>query len=149
MAISLQSMCIGADSTFVAMAHNPAEFDGVRSMIAIQPLTGRSFAERALEAMGVPEAIGHFETAIQLLTSFKVDDYDMTRFATAVTIPTLVVQVRDDLMTREADVQAIYDAIPAVDKEMFWIGGTSIRHHGYTYFAEHPEKMIDWYNSHP
>ncbi|AOW92815.1 hypothetical protein BFN03_09310 [Rhodococcus sp. WMMA185] len=149
MAISLQSLCIGADATLVAMTHHPSEFEGVRSLIAIQPLTGRSFAERALESMGVPDAIGHFETCIELLTSFQVDDYDMTRYATSVTVPTLVVQVRDDSMTREVDVQAIYDAIPAEDKEMLWIDGTPIRHHGYTYFAEHPQEMIDWYNAHP
>lgn len=149
MAISLHNMCIGADSTYVAMAKHPTEFEGIRSMISIQPLTGRSFAERALEAAGVPEAIGHFETCIQLLTSFQVDDYDMTHYATAVNVPTLVVQVRDDLMTREADVQAIYDAMPVGDKEMFWIEGTPVRHHGYTYFSEHPEKMIDWYQAHP
>ena len=46
------------------------------------------------------------------------------------------------------EVQAIFDAIPVEDKKLFWIEGTPWRFHGYTYFSEHPEQMIEWYDSH-
>ncbi|MFC1572157.1 hypothetical protein ACFL6M_01035 [Candidatus Eisenbacteria bacterium] len=63
-------------------------------------------------------------------------------------MPTLVVQVKDDVITRQSDIQTIYDNIPVADKKLFWIEGTPIRHHGYTGFSEHPEQMIEWYDAH-
>jgi hypothetical protein len=72
----------------------------------------------------------------------------MTEYAQSVAVPTFVIQVRDDAMTKPSDVQAIFDNLPVEDKELFWIEGTPMRYHGYTYFSEHPEQMIAWYDSH-
>lgn len=65
-----------------------------------------------------------------------------------VQIPTLATQVRNDKFTLLDDVQQIFDAIPATDKKLHSIDGTIQRFKGYTYYSEHPEKMIDWFNSH-
>lgn len=52
-------------------------------------------------------------------------------------------------MTRaEEDVQSIYDALPAEDKELHWIEGTERRFDGYNYFGVHPEVPIDWFDKH-
>jgi hypothetical protein len=50
-------------------------------------------------------------------------------------------------MTNE-DVQSIYDAIRAAEKELHWIEGTTRRFDGYNYLGEHPEVAIDWFDSH-
>jgi hypothetical protein len=51
-------------------------------------------------------------------------------------------------MTRPEDVQSIYDAIPAEQKKLVWIEGTTRRFDGYNYFGEHPEVPIDWFGEH-
>jgi hypothetical protein len=68
--------------------------------------------------------------------------------AKAVNIPTLVVQVHDDVLTKPSDVQSIYDNIAATDKKLFWIEGTDQRFQGYNYLGEHPGLMIDWFDTH-
>jgi esterase/lipase len=150
MRISLQSICLGCDSTFIAMRRRPEEFKHIVSMIAIQPISGRPLIERACENVGieVDKGIEIFDEAYRKLTSFRVDDTDMTKYAKSVELPTFVIQVRDDMMTKPSDVQSIYDNIPVEDKKLFWIEGTTLRYHGYTYFSERPEQMIEWYDSH-
>ena len=61
-----------------------------------------------------------------------------------VTVPTLVVQVREDSITTPSDVQSIYDRMSSKDKKLFWIEGTTRRFDGYNYFGEHPDLMLDW-----
>jgi uncharacterized protein len=51
-------------------------------------------------------------------------------------------------LTKPSDVQSIYDNIPAKDKKLFWIEGTTRRFDGYNYFSEKPQLMVDWFNSH-
>jgi hypothetical protein len=38
--------------------------------------------------------------------------------------------------------------IPANDKKLFWIEGTTRRWDGYNYFPEHAEQMIEWFDAH-
>jgi esterase/lipase len=146
----LQSICLGADATLVAMRKHPEEFEHILSMIAIQPISGRPLIERACENMGieVDEGVEMFDETYRKLTGFRVADTDMTKYAKSVKVPAFVIQVHDDMMTKPSDVQSIYDNIPVEDKKLFWIEGTTMRYHGYTYFSEKPEQMIEWYDSH-
>lgn len=50
-------------------------------------------------------------------------------------------------MTTPSDVQTIYDNIPATDKKLFWIEGTDQRFQVYNYFGEHPELMLEWFDT--
>jgi hypothetical protein len=64
-------------------------------------------------------------------------------------VPTLVYQVHDDLMTRPADVQSVFDAIPSdVPKELFWIRGTTRRWDGYLHFQKDPDRILKWLARH-
>jgi hypothetical protein len=58
-----------------------------------------------------------------------------------------VLQVHD-VLTKPSDVQTIYDNISARDKRLFWIEGTTRRFDGYNYFGEHPELMLEWFDTH-
>ena len=148
MKVSLQSLCIGCNSTLVAMRKHPAAFEHIRSFIAIQPVVGGSLIELSCKAMGIDNGVELFEPVFHLMTGFKVAEYDMRSYAKDIRVPTLVVQVKDDVITKQSDIQAIYDGIPVQDKRLFWIEGTPVRHHGYTYFAERPERMLEWYDAH-
>ena len=69
-------------------------------------------------------------------------------YARAVTVPTLVAQVRNDFLTKPSNVQEIYDTISSEDKKLFWIEGTDQRFEGYNYFGKNPQLVLDWFSSH-
>jgi hypothetical protein len=148
MKIGLLSRCLGCNSTMVAMSKHPEEFTGVKAMVALQPVSARPFIERATENAGIEDGVSLFDTAIHKLTGFHVDELSPIEYRKDVRVPTLVAQVRADSSTKESDVQTIYDNIPAEDKRLFWIEGTTSRFDGYNYFGEKPELMLEWFNSH-
>ena len=55
--------------------------------------------------------------------------------------------VRGDAITHPSDLEAIYAAIAANEKAMFWIE-TSNRWDGYTWFQRHPQGILDWFDRH-
>ncbi|MGA4792111.1 hypothetical protein [Nocardia sp. AB354] len=56
--------------------------------------------------------------------------------------------MRDDTLTFPSDVQAIHDNLGVTDKKLHWIEGIDQRFRGYNYFGEHPDVMLDWFDSH-
>jgi uncharacterized protein len=122
MTTGLLSVCLGADSTFVAMDKHPEEFADIRVMIALQPISARAFVEKNIvERAGIENGVELFDEALHRRTGFHVDEQSPIPHAKAVRVPTLVVQVLDDALTYPSDVQAIYDNIAAVDKKLHWI----------------------------
>jgi uncharacterized protein len=148
MRVSIFSRCMGANATFVAMARDPALFEGVRSLIAVQPVSLRPFVERILTMMGAEDQFDAVDRETRLITSFGIDQLSPLEYARRCKVPTFVIQVRDDVLTQPTDVQAIFDAIPVADKKLFWIEGSTRRWDGYNYFPQHPEQMIEWFDEH-
>ena len=148
MRTSLLSVCLGGNSTVVAMDKHPEEFAHVRSMVLLQPVSARPFIEQAAARSGLNDGPEQFEQAIHKLTGFHMDELSPIPHAHAVTVPTLVAQVQDDFLTKQSDVQTIFDRIAASDKKLFWIEGTDQRFRGYNYFGENPQLMLDWFDSH-
>lgn len=147
MTVGLFSRCVGANSTMFAMVREPAAFEGVRCMVAPQPLSSGVALERALERLEIPaHYLADLDELIFRRTSFHVDEFTPVPWAKSVAVPTFLYQVRDDLYTRPDDIQAMYDNIP-VAKELFWIEGTSRRWDGYAYFQQHPERMLAWFDT--
>ena len=143
------SMCMGANATLNAMEKHPEAFEGVRSMIAIAPLKGRTTIERNCEQMQIPadEGVAAFEPIYTGITGLTVEDHNIIPKARGITVPTFFVQVRDDMNSRWQDVQEMHDLAP-VEKKIFYIEGTPWRFQGYCYFSDHPEQMIDWFDAH-
>jgi pimeloyl-ACP methyl ester carboxylesterase len=149
MTTGLLSVCLGADSTFVAMDKHPEEFADIRAMIALQPISARAFVEKNIvEGAGIKNGVQLFDEALRRRTGFRVDEQSPIPYAKAVRVPTLVAQVHDDALTYPSDVQAIYDNLGAADKKLHWIEGTDQRFRGYNYFGEHPEVAIEWFDAH-
>jgi len=80
-------------------------------------------------------------------------------YVTAVTAPTLFVQVKADVYTCDPggvnDVQTLFDMCRALGKELLWIGpeqpkpfGTGKRFEGYGYFNKHPEDLLKFVAKH-
>ena len=150
MDIHLHSICLGGNSTLAAMNKSPQDFEGIKSMILIQPISGDALVRRLGKNMRLGKSIEReFARIYNELYGYRVDDASPVVDAKAVKVPTFVVQVRKDSFTfAEEDVQAVYDAIPVEDKKLYWIEGTNQRFRGYTYFSENPAQMVQWYNEH-
>lgn len=146
MIIGLFSRCQGCNATIYAMAESPDAFEGVRCMVAPQPLSVRVAIEQLLAAMGLDEHINTVEQELMAINSFRLDEMSPVPFARHVRIPTLLYQVKDDALTRPDDIQGMFDNIPIPEKELIWIEGTSSRWDGYLYFQRKPERMIAWFN---
>ncbi len=95
MQVSLLSMCSGAVSTIIAMEKHPEEFEHVKSMIALQPLS----AKPGVDA-GMQNGLELFDEAFRQLTGCRVSDFAMPASAKSIRVPTFLVQVRDDVMTK-------------------------------------------------
>ncbi|GAA2687245.1 MULTISPECIES: alpha/beta hydrolase [Actinosynnema] len=146
--IALFSRCAGANATFRAMSTHPEDFAGVRCLVAPQPMSARVTLERTLRGAGLPqERVAELEHRIRMRTSLTLDGMSPIPWAGATTVPTLLYQVRDDVLTDPADVQAVHDAIP-VEKDLFWIEGTTRRFDGYTHFQRDPARVLAWLDAH-
>ena len=128
----------------------PEAFEDIKSMIAIAPLKGRTTIERNCEHMQIPveEGIAAFEPIYNGFTGLRVKDHNIIPKAKNIKIPTFFVQVRNDMNSRWTDVQDMYDITPVADKKIFYIEETPWRFKGYTFFSEHPEQMIEWFDAH-
>ncbi|GLS24937.1 alpha/beta hydrolase family protein [Marinibactrum halimedae] len=148
MDIHLHSMCLGGNATLVAMRKAPEAFEGIKSMMLIQPISGTALIKKLSKNMklGKKGEIA-FEKHYKEIWGYRMSDSAPIGDAPFINIPTFVVQVREDAFTcAEEDVQAIYDAIPVKEKKLYWIEGTKQRFRGYTYFSENPQQMLEWYD---
>ena len=148
MKTALYSRCLGANSTVVAMNKYPEEFRHILAMIALQPAAPRGFVEAGLDRAGIANGRESFDEALHRRSGYRLDDFRPIEDTRAVTVPTLVAQVHDDFTMPPSYVQAIYDNIAAEDKKLFWIEGTDLRFQGYNYFGEHPELVLQWFDTH-
>ena len=148
MKIALYSRCLGANATIVAMKKHPEEFKDVQAMFALQPVSPKVFVETAVENNKIENGMTLFDEAFHKRTGFYLKDVWPIEYAKAVTIPTMVAQVKNDFLTKPSNVQEIYDLISSKDKKLFWIEGTDQRFEGYNYFGKNPQVMLEWFNTH-
>ena len=114
---------------------------------ALQPAAPRGFVEAALQGAGIADGRESFDQALHRRSGYRLDDFRPIEDTRAVTVPTLVAQVHDDFTMPPSYVQAIYDNVSAEDKKLFWIEGTDLRFQGYNYFGEHPDLVLDWFDT--
>ena len=148
--ISLMSMCMGANATFNAIEKAPEAFADIKSLIAIAPLKGRTTIERNCEHMQIPveEGVEAFDPIYNGITGLHVADHNIIPKAEHINIPVFYLQVRNDMNSRWTDVQEMFDRSPVDDKKIYYIEETPWRFKGYTFFSEHPEQMIEWFDAH-
>jgi hypothetical protein len=145
---ALLSRCLGANATIVGMKRHPDEFTHIKSMIAVQPVSPKVFVEKAVENAGIADGVARFSSAFHDLTGQNLEETWSIEDSRAVTVPTLLTQVRNDFRTKQSNVQQIFNLVSAEDKKLFWIEGTDERFQGYNHFNEYPEMMVEWFDSH-
>lgn len=145
MTVGLFSRCLGCNATLFAMQRRPQAFAHVRCLIGVQPLSVRRIMEGILALHDIaPERIAEIDEGIFHATGFTLDAMCPIGAAASVGLPTVLLQVRDDVLTRPDDIQSIFDAMPATEKLLVWIEDSTRRWDGYTHFARRPVEILAW-----
>lgn len=148
MTVGLFNPCNGGNSAMVAMSKRPDLFVDVRAFVCPQPCSSRTASEEIGKLQGIGEFIDLLDQEQQRLGAFPMARMTPHHFAANVTVPTYVIQVKDDLWTRLEDVQTTYDLLGTPDKKLLWVEGTTQRFDGYNYFGENPESMVAFFDEH-
>ena len=145
---ALLSPCLGGNSTVTAWSKHPEEFSDIRTLVLLQPFSARCIVEVFADTMGIKDGRDRIDVAAFERTGFRLAEQSPLEHMAAVTVPTLIAQVRNDNSTRSQDVQDMYEALPVTEKALHWIEGTERRFDGYNYFGTHPQVLIEWLDRH-
>jgi hypothetical protein len=82
--------------------------------------------------------------------SFLAAEMTPQLFASAITMPNLTIQVRNDAWTKPPeDAQTTFDMLGTKEMEMIWVENTTRRFKdGYNYFGRYPEKVLAFFYKH-
>jgi len=143
--IGLLSFCMGANSTTYAfgMADGLHDCRNIRALIAVQPLTNADF----LKAFGFSESKVAKANQINLDRGGKDLFSSCVRDVKSINVPTLLVQAKGDPWANFDLIQDYFDRLQ-VEKEMYWIEGTSERLASYDWFSHTPRPMVNFFNKH-
>ncbi|MBO9478179.1 alpha/beta hydrolase [Shimia sp. R11_0] len=146
MKIGLFNPCAGGGAAMHAMTERPEDFEDVKAFVCAQPASINIMSKVALDAMGLDS----FQEALaEEVRGLALTEMTPHLHAGNITIPTYIVQNRDDVWTIPDDVQETYDLIPGKEKKLHWLeDGDTQRFIGYNFFGEHPETMIEWFDRH-
>ncbi|EMG48328.1 hypothetical protein G210_1119, partial [Candida maltosa Xu316] len=133
--IGLLSICLGANSTIFAMDKHPEFFEDIKAMVALQPISISAFIQNAAERdnVDVQEAKDIVEESVHKISGFHLDEFSPLEAAKSVVVPTKVIQLKHDNLTKVVDVEKIYGAISSKDKEIYWIEEGEDRFLGYNF----------------
>lgn len=142
----LYSQCYGTVATIRAMEKSPEDFEGIKAFVNLQPLSLDAFIDGMSEKFGFthPGNVSLFSRHLKKKTGICAEECRVEDIAYAVTMPTLLVQVRNDWRTTTKSIETIHDRIASTDKTLHWIENETERLEGYNYFARNPKELIDW-----
>ncbi len=147
--IGLLSICMGQGATIQAFGTlGLGDYKNIKTMISVQPLDYPHF----LDAMKLPGFIRR--SADKYLENKTGIDYEHSSwrpYVKEITVPTLVIQNRNDGYLDEEFVNEVFEDIPT-EKEMLWIeapkhkSSTTNRLAAYDWIGKNPEPVLDWFN---
>ncbi|MEO0681500.1 MAG: alpha/beta hydrolase [Pseudomonadota bacterium] len=143
-AVGLLSICIGAASTTYAYGRENglATRPNVKAMIAVQPLLYTYF----VKALGMPGPIARAGQAVsERRLGFDIGGPNFIEDASKITVPTLVLQNRNDPWTRMEMVEDFYAALE-VEKELKLLDLEQSRFAAYDRLGTHPDELTDWFD---
>ncbi len=141
--IGLLSICMGSASTTYAYGidNGLSQYKNVKAIIAIQPLQYKYF----IDAFGMPGFLANAGSKVtRARTGLDLNEKSFLPDADKVSVPTLVVQNKNDPWTKLEFVNAYYDAL-TVEKEMRWLDIEKNRFAAYDYIGREPENVFDWF----
>ncbi|MDO4625911.1 MAG: alpha/beta hydrolase [Pasteurellaceae bacterium] len=144
MDVGLYSQCMGGNSQYRAIYERPELFANVKCMVSPMVVSMSAIFDAFSELQGIQQYQELIDLELLKMGAFTAAEMTPQRWASAVTMPTMIVQVKDDAWTRNPeDGQKTFDILGAKEKEIFWIEGTTRRFKdGYNWFGRHPETAL-------
>lgn len=141
--IGLLSICMGASSTTFAYGLEPdmKKNKHVKAMIAVQPLTYDYF----VKAMGMPGFLiksGNNYNLKNRAVDLTGDSF--LPYAKDISVPTMVVQNKNDPMTNLDMVHQYYNSL-SVEKELIMLNLKKKRGAAYDWVGKNPDKILKWF----
>ena len=148
--IGLYSQCTGGNAQYEAIYRRPDLFENVSCMCSPLVVSTAAIFSAFSELQGVSRYQELIDFELLKMGAFTAAEMTPHLFAAGVRMPVFMVQVLNDSWTRNPeDAQTTFDLLGSVDKELFWIEGTTQRFQGgYCYFGQHPEKIIAFFDRH-
>lgn len=151
--IGLLSICMGQGSSVAAFGMDDGlkHYPNLRTMISVQPMDYGCF----VNAMGLPKfMINSTDKAIQKRTGKDFNATTWRPYVKDVSVPTLVIQNKNDGFLDEQFVQDFYNDLN-VEKELMWLeiekkkgGATANRFAAYDWLGENPTPILGWFDKH-
>lgn len=142
--IGLLSICMGAVASTYAYGKGDEglrKYPNIKAMIAVQPLNYKAF----VKAFGMPAFLDKAGSKKSLeRLGFDLNTRTFVPDVKHITVPTLVMQNKNDPWTDLRFVQAYYDEL-RVEKEMLWLDLSKDRAAAYDYLGTNPETLSDFY----
>ena len=142
--VGLLSICMGAASTTYAYGMGDeglARYANIKAMIAIQPLHYKEF----VKAFGIPAFLDKGGSKLsQERTGIDLKKKTFMPDVKSITVPTLVVQNKNDPWTDLDFVQQFYDEL-TVEKEISWVELADKRAAAYDYLGNKPQWIADYF----
>lgn len=142
--IGLLSICMGqAISVFAfGLEAKMKEFKNIKAMISVQPLTYDCFVPR----MGLPMFLVNAGTKYNIQKrGTDLTGESFLPYVKDITVPTLVIQNKNDPMTDLDMVRRYYDDI-TTQKEMLWLDLEKKRAAAYDWLGKNPEPILKWFD---
>lgn len=142
--IHLLSICMGGASTTYAygMDNGLAVYDRLRSMILIQPMLYPDM----VKGLGIPGFLARSASRVnKKRLGIDIDTVTFLPDAPKITIPTLLIQNRNDPWGNPDTVNGFYDRL-SVEKDLLWIDAEKSRAAAYNFFGAEPNKVFYWFD---
>lgn len=147
MTIGLFNPCAGGNAAINALTKRPDLAVRVKALVCPQPASINIMSKVALDGMGLGQFYNVFAEEVENYIGLKLDTMTPHHYVSNFTIPTFIVQNKDDIWTIPDDVQTTFDLIATEHKKLHWIeDGDSRRFIGYNYCGDKPEQMIEWFD---
>lgn len=147
--IGLLSICMGQGASISAFAMDEGlkNYPNIKTMISVQPMDYQCF----VHAMGLPGFLIRSTTkSIKKRTNMDFNESSWRPFVKEVTVPTLIIQNRNDAYLDEDFVTGVYNDL-SVEKNILWIevkkqrGALKNRMAAYDWIGTNPEPILDWF----
>lgn len=147
MVVGLFNPCAGGNAAMIAMTRRPEYFSDVKAFVCPQPASMHIGMKEIASLQGVGEHMDELDQEQRKLGGFANKKMSPHPYAPNVKVPTFIIQVRDDSWSRPEDVQTTFDRLGTKEKKLYWIEGKTERFDGYNYFGQHPEQMIEFFDT--
>ena len=148
-AIGLFSICMGQGASIEAfgLENGLRDYPQIKAMVSVQPMDYPTF----VKAMGLPGFVQKsVRRVMQKRANIDVVDSSWFPHVKDVTVPTMVIQNRNDGYLDEAFVNQVFNNL-AVEKEMVWIeipkrkNANQNRIVAYDWIGKNPDKILEWF----